>query len=499
MMATVSRRTFIQGLASAPLALWASRYAHAQETLLVRHDASSAAGLEMLEIYAYAVAAMHRRSDNSPLSWLWQHYTHFVNGSTTKEAEISRIFGSRYTLRRSLAEEMWNTCQSHAGQNANHFLPWHRMYVLFFENIVREVSGRPDFTLPYWNYTSTDPALRGVVPQAFRLPNDPVYGILYRPDRTWRANGGRPIHANQPGDAMDISDAMAKSNYSSSGGVQGFCRAIDSGIHGRIHVLVGNRNNMGNVPYAARDPLFWVHHSNIDRMWASWNRNGGVNPYTPVWARRQFVFADTRSRRSSTELRAYYDIESLGYTYDDFIPAPGSTPASASTLMAAAGQTTTSAATPELVARAKPADLGSRSTRTMLRRVAGTPQTEVLGLAAAGADERTYLVLKDLHAWAQPEVLYHVYLTAGRGAVGPDNYVGSINFFDAEFHDHGGGRLDEALGENFFSFDVTDILRKVARRGHRDARDALQVTFVPGGRPRADARPLVATIELVRQ
>jgi len=494
-MITVSRRAFIQALAAAPLALWSARYGHAQETLLVRHDASSAPGLEMLRIYADAVTAMHRRSDGDPLSWVWQHYTHFVNGSTTKAAEISRIFGYTPSAQSALAGEMWNTCQSHAGQNANHFLPWHRMYVLFFENIIREVSGRPDFTLPYWNYTSNDPALRGVVPRGFRLPDDPVYGILYRPDRTRLANNGQPIHKNQAGDAMDISTAMAKANYSSSGGVQGFCRAIDSGIHGKIHVLVGNRYNMGNVPYAARDPLFWVHHANVDRMWASWNRNGGINPVTPTWARRQFVFADTQGQRVSTELRAYFDIESLGYTYDDFIPAPASTLASS-----LATQSTTSTGELELVARARPVDLGSRATRTALRPIAGTPQTEVLGLAAdGGSSKRTYLILKDLHAWDQPEVLYHVYLTPRDGAPSPNSFVGSINFFDAEFHDHGGGRLDEALGENFFSFDVTDVLLGIAGRRHHGVRDALQVVFVPGGRPRADAKPLVASIELVRQ
>ncbi|MGH8086422.1 MAG: tyrosinase family protein [Lysobacter sp.] len=493
-MITVSRRAFIQALASAPLALWSTHYARAQKTLLIRHDASSAAGLEMLRIYADAVAAMHQRGDGDPLSWVWQHYTHFVNGSTTKAAEITRIFGSAPSARSALAGEMWNTCQSHAGQNANHFLPWHRMYVLFFENIIRQVSGRPDFTLPYWNYTSNDPALRGVVPEAFRLPNDPVYGILYRPDRIRLANRGQPIHKNQPGDAMDIGVAMAKASYSSAGGVQGFCRAIDSGIHGKIHVLVGNRYNMGKVPYAARDPLFWVHHANIDRMWASWNRNGGVNPATPAWARRQFVFADTQGQRVSTELRAYFDMESLGYSYDDFIPAPAS--ARAASL---ARQATTSSSAADLVARARPMDLGNRATRTTLRPIAGTPQTEVLGLATAGRSRRTYLILKDLHAWDQPEVLYHVYLTPRDGTLGPDNFVGSINFFDAEFHDHGGSRLDEALGENFFSFDVTDILLRIAGRRHRGARDALLVAFVPGGRPRADARPLVASIELVRQ
>ena len=58
--------------------------------------------------------------------------------------------------------------------------------------------------------------------------------------------------------------------------------------------------------------------------------------------------------------------------------------------------------------------------------------------------------------------------------------------------------LDAALGENFFSFDVTDLLRRYERSG-AVARDALQVTFVPGGRRARMPGSMVATIELVRQ
>ncbi|HJW46720.1 MAG TPA: hypothetical protein VJ484_09530, partial [Lysobacter sp.] len=110
--------------------------------------------------------------------------------------------------------------------------------------------------------------------------------------------------------------------------------------------------------------------------------------------------------------------------------------------------------------------------------------------------------LKNLHTWKQPEVLYHVYLTPGSGMHGPGraNYVGAINFFDAEFHDHGHGDKGDVLGENFYSFDVTEILQRIARGGSKsDARDAMYVTFVPGGRPTAGVEPLVGTIELARQ
>ena len=54
------------------------------------------------------------------------------------------------------------------------------------------------------------------------------------------------------------------------------------------------------------------------------------------------------------------------------------------------------------------------------------------------------------------------------------------------------------MGENFQSFDVTDLLRRFERSGTVQ-RDALQVIFVPGGKARADAGPMVASVELVRQ
>ncbi|HKN78419.1 MAG TPA: hypothetical protein VJW16_04560, partial [Lysobacter sp.] len=81
------------------------------------------------------------------------------------------------------------------------------------------------------------------------------------------------------------------------------------------------------------------------------------------------------------------------------------------------------------------------------------------------------------------------------------SYVGNINFFDAEFHDHGGGsKLDTALGENFYSFDVTPHLQNIARKPHgAGASDALFLRIVPGGVPVKDAGPMVAQIDLMRQ
>lgn len=496
-MSHLSRRTFLRGAAAMPLALWAARHANAADPV-IRYDIASPQGAAMLDVYADAVARMQALGAATPTSWTWQWYTHFVDGTTTKAGEITRLFGGTGSTMGSFANEMWNTCQSHSGQNANNFLPWHRMYLYFMEQVVRQVSGRADFAMPYWNYTSADPALRGVLPQQFRSPNDPLYASLYRSNRTSLANTGQPIQKFQSGDPMDIGAAMAATSYSTVGAVQGICRAIDSGIHGRIHVLVGNSKNMGAVPYAARDPLFWVHHSSIDRMWASWNANGGVNPTTASWATKAFVFADGNGQRVSSALNNYFDTAALGYAYDALIPAP--TPAGTTSTLMAATTRRGGTASPETVAQSRTAaNLGSSPVHVALLPLPGVRGTTVLGLDPRQPDRRTFLVIKDLHTWKQPEVLYDVYLRPARGGgLGRTSYVGNINFFDAEFHDHGGGAMADVIGENFYSFDVTGLLRAMARRGE-EAHDALTVSFVPGGRPAMGAGPLVSTIELMQQ
>ncbi|HKO08858.1 MAG TPA: tyrosinase family protein, partial [Alphaproteobacteria bacterium] len=59
---------------------------------------------------------------------------------------------------------------------------------------------------------------------------------------------------------------------------QGFCATLDFGLHGNVHVWVGNNQGMASVPWAANDPIFWMHHCNIDRLWASWNKGNCKNP-----------------------------------------------------------------------------------------------------------------------------------------------------------------------------------------------------------------------------
>lgn len=41
-------------------------------------------------------------------------------------------------------------------------------------------------------------------------------------------------------------------------------------VHNVIHDLVGGRGHMSSLATSAFDPLFWMHHINVDRLWAIW-------------------------------------------------------------------------------------------------------------------------------------------------------------------------------------------------------------------------------------
>jgi tyrosinase len=495
-MTTITRRDFVRGAAVVPLSFWLLKYAGAQGPR-VRHDARSAKGQEMLKIYAGAVKSMQALAGTDPSNWTFQWYTHFVKGSTTKSAEINRVFGTGPSAHKDLAVAMWNTCQAHSGQNENLFLPWHRMFVLAFENIIRAVSKRDDFTLPYWNYSVSGPT-HGVLPDPFLKKDDPVFGPLYVAERNRLANAGQPIDQGQADDPLGLS-SLSEAEYSPNGALQGFCLAIDSGLHGNVHVLTGNRENMGAVPWAARDPIFWLHHCNIDRLWASWNANGGKNPKAP-WNDDTFVFADPKGNRIVAKVSDYFDIASLGYSYDHLEPKPGKSQA------AAAGAITSRKPTAAArVSAGTGVALAAKPVRVQLDGAGAQEPAQPLTqrLQAAPKEHRVFLVLSRLQAQVQPEVLYHVYLELPEGAApekNADYHVGSLTFFDAIRLDHGDGadHAKHGSGEDkFYSFDVTDLVRRLG--ANKTLSEKPSVTIAPAGEPVSAAKPVIGTIELQLQ
>ena len=491
-MNTIKRRSIIGGalggtaLGIVPFETWLATEAHAAGPVMVRYDVASPQGQLMLTKYRTAVQMMMATPPSNPCSWQFQWYTHFVKASTTKAAAIAATYpGGNPPTQMALAQAMWNTCQAHsAGQDENMFLPWHRMFVYYLESIVRRVLNDPSFTLPYWNYSA---AATRALPAAFRVVGSP----LYRATRNPGPNAGVGI----PAGSVALPGPLTQTTYSPSGASQGFNATLDFGIHGNVHVWIGNGQGMGSVPWAANDPIFWMHHCNIDRLWASWNKAGRANP-GGAWLTRTFTFADANCRRVIARVGNVDQISKLNYTYDRFEPVPGAmaVPANMRAMAPMLHLQSSVTATAGAIALA-----GAPVRVAMQRPAAAGPAVQPF--AAAGMALHTartaILALDNVSTDVQPEVLYDVYLDLPADAApNPDgpNYAGTINFFAASHpdDDHGPGHM-----QRNFSLDVSNVVRDLATTGKLT--DTPSVTIVPNGTPNATAKPVIGGIRIIEQ
>ncbi len=487
-MLPFTRRSLFVGVAAVMLSMSLANVGQAQH---VRHDARSVDGQKMLKIYAKAVAKMKALPEGDPNSWTFQWYTHSVKGSTNKAAEIMRIYGAPMSPNKALAQDMWETCQAHhAGNNENEFLPWHRMYMYYFEEIIRDVSGDKTFTLPYWNYTVAG-KFHGVIPPEFTMKNDPLFKSLYIENRNPGVNAGNPL-------AGTLSlDSLAECFYEPSSGHQGFNMKLDFGLHGTVHVLTGDGQNMGSVPWAARDPIFYLHHCNIDRLWASWNKAGRVNPTSIPTGPPSFIFAEKKMKVvAKVPDWLVPQTEKHGYCYDHYEPVPKCPTTPKLHLVALAAQLKVAAV------KTKGVKLGDKNTHIKIEPLAvkegAKPVPFHQRVKMLAQDKHLILVLKDLHADMQPGVLYNVYLELPEGATGDKakpHLVGQINFFHAVAHGDHGHKAEPTGPEKFYSFDIT----KLAQTLH--AKDLLHehvmVTIGPAGQPADKANPVIGEISII--
>ncbi|KAL6145445.1 hypothetical protein ACLB2K_056132 [Fragaria x ananassa] len=90
--------------------------------------------------------------------------------------------------------------------------------------------------------------------------------------------------------------------------------SIESTPHGPVHVWTGdntqpNYEDMGNFYSAARDPIFFSHHSNVDRIWSDIT--------DPDWLDTGFLFYDENEQQVRVKVRDCLDSKKLGYVYQD--------------------------------------------------------------------------------------------------------------------------------------------------------------------------------------
>jgi tyrosinase len=90
---------------------------------------------------------------------------------------------------------------------------------------------------------------------------------------------------------------------------------VESTPHNDIHVQIGGL--MGNPDTAALDPIFWLHHCNIDRLWWVWDDSAHANPIDSSWTDQQFSFFNEAGAQLALRCDGVGDtVKDLDYTYE---------------------------------------------------------------------------------------------------------------------------------------------------------------------------------------
>ena len=78
---------------------------------------------------------------------------------------------------------------------------------------------------------------------------------------------------------------------------------------------------MADPAFAARDPIFFLHHANVDRLWNHWLAQGGgrQDPTSDqVWMNTMFTFFDENGQQVQKSGKDILNtVSQLNYCYDD--------------------------------------------------------------------------------------------------------------------------------------------------------------------------------------
>ncbi len=500
--------------------------------------------------YARAVRTLQSRPLTDRTSWWFLAAIHGIHPLVWREFGVIEAETAFPPL--AVQRRLWNQCQHQSW----YFLPWHRGYLAAFEEIVRDavvIAGGPeDWALPYWNYNdSTRPDAR-TMPDAFDLATLPDGSD--NPLRVERrfGSGTTPIQLDPsfvslaalqdevfPGGESEIPPGFGGPETLFHHGPESETTngSLESLPHNVIHGAIGgvapggdpnNWRDLGlmSMPItAALDPIFWLHHANIDRLWNVWLRDTQeqhVNPDQTTWldgpADRQFVMPRSNEGEWTFTARDLLDTTAspLEYSYDDQAPPVIERRAErrlnrlGARVVAADGAPESEDAvvgtgkTPELIGasdgpvrvtgstgtevRLDPSSI--RALRGNLESVAGAE----LGPKAEPA--RVFLKLEGIRGTSDAAI-YHVYIglppTADPAAY-RDRLAGTVSLFgvsaasDADGPTAGSG-INQVL-------EITEIVDALHLSG--DELDRLDVRFIPATPAVAGANFLIRRLSVFR-
>jgi tyrosinase len=203
-----------------------------------------------------------------------------------------------------------------------------------YERTVRQLTGHNDFALPYWDWTNNPQLPAAYVQPTFNGAPNPLFE-----QRDMSPTDSLPPEVVGQGVINTILgqtdfETFGTTRPNQNGRVQdsldqswincefcGISGTLEFTPHNQVHTRVGGVMCCAG---SARDPIFMMHHCNIDRIWAVWNapplnnQNSSDSLWTDMTIQQNFYNPD--GSFYSPKVSDLVTPEALGYTYG--LPAP---------------------------------------------------------------------------------------------------------------------------------------------------------------------------------
>uniref|UniRef100_A0A5S6QQ81 Tyrosinase copper-binding domain-containing protein n=1 Tax=Trichuris muris TaxID=70415 RepID=A0A5S6QQ81_TRIMR len=154
------------------------------------------------------------------------------------------------------------------------FLPWHREYMRLFESVLRAID--PHIAIPYFDSTLDDPL---PTPRHSIMWSEEFMGngngeVVTGPFANWMATDGQKLNratgrsgAGSLFRPSDIKYILSRPDFAH------LTECVDpffETVHGAVHSWIGGQ--MSVIQYSPNDPVFWLHHAFIDKIWETYRQ-----------------------------------------------------------------------------------------------------------------------------------------------------------------------------------------------------------------------------------
>lgn len=365
------------------------------------------------------------------------------------------------------------------------FQAWHRAHLLEFEKALQDsdpdnpTMPTKDVMLPYWDWTARPSGQNGY-PQIFeeQTTADGRPNIFYWPDqalcdklthkycdkRNQYPAGGPPYPA-------DVINTILGDTWPRFGGTPRGPGSLETRPHNHMHgTYVGS--DMGDNTTAAYDPIFWVFHTNIDRLMEAWQElhqpdRCAADPNPSIMPDLNAPVRGIGNWPPSGVVKDFLCVEKLGYKYDS-VPTPTPTPAAPPSLLAAA----------KAVARRDAVALS------------GTPVSLKFRVPPAPVNDRVYLELPGLSTPPKGAYEVRVYLHPRTERYRPNDpafadkyFAGSIVVWAIRHRSR--GKVMEHRMTSDYSLNISEKFNEISRTNAGKDWVATVVTTPVGGAPPA--------------